>query len=234
MMREVAGVDGCRVGWLMVRQGEDGSITSSVHALAQDLFAAASQVAVLAIDIPIGLPDGGPRKCDLEARRLIGPRASSVFPTPVRAALAGTTYEEACSLSRADCGKAISQQAFQILDRIRDVDAALRGSEELRARVVEVHPEVCFYFMNGEAPLPDPKRNEGGKTIRKRLAERVIGAGVFEAIRARYRVSQVADDDILDALAALWTARRVELGEAETVPAKPPADRFGLLMQMKA
>lgn len=234
MMAEIGGVDGCPAGWLLVHQGADGSIRSSVHASAEELFAATGQLSVLAIDIPIGLPDGGSRECDVEARRLVGPRASSVFPTPVRAALAATTYAEACSLSRADCGKAISQQAFQILDRIRDVDEAMRESAALRARVVEVHPEVCFYFMNGAVPLEDAKRSEGGKAMRKRLIAEAFGEGVFETIRTRYHSRQVADDDILDALAALWTARRVEQGQAETIPSSPPADRFRLPMQMKA
>ncbi|MEW6348758.1 MAG: DUF429 domain-containing protein [Thermodesulfobacteriota bacterium] len=40
------------------------------------------------VDIPIGLRDHGPeRSCDLEARRLLGIRRSSVFPVPCRSAV---------------------------------------------------------------------------------------------------------------------------------------------------
>jgi predicted RNase H-like nuclease len=42
----------------------------------------------------------------------------------------------------------------------------------------------------------------------------------------------VADDDLLDAFAALWTAERISNGTARTVPAAPLEDRFGLRMEM--
>lgn len=71
---------------------------------------------VLAIDIPIGLTAHGPRDCDILARKLLrAPRASSVFPAPVRAVLGATTYQEATSRSEAACGQRMSQQAFGIL-----------------------------------------------------------------------------------------------------------------------
>jgi predicted RNase H-like nuclease len=45
----------------------------------------------------------------------------------------------------------------------------------------------------------------------------------------------VADDDILDALAALWTARRIQSGSATRLPSGPEErDAFGLPMQMLA
>ena len=44
-----------------------------------------------------------------------------------------------------------------------------------------------------------------------------------------------ADDDILDAFAALWTAEHVVRGTAETLPhAEPPVDGAGLPMRMLA
>jgi len=41
----------------------------------------------VAVDMPIGLRAAGPRPCDAEARRLLGPRRSSVLPTPARVVL---------------------------------------------------------------------------------------------------------------------------------------------------
>nr|WP_231640215.1 DUF429 domain-containing protein [Micromonospora sp. NRRL B-16802] len=41
-------------------------------------------LAVIGIDIPIGLPDTGRRQADVLAYKLVGPRRSSVFMTPVR------------------------------------------------------------------------------------------------------------------------------------------------------
>jgi len=37
-------------------------------------------------------------------------------------------------------------------------------------------------------------------------------------------------DDLLDAFAVLWTARRIAEGKAVTLPARPPLDSFGLRM----
>jgi predicted RNase H-like nuclease len=232
-MNAIGGVDGCPAGWLLLRQDSDGTISSAIHGSAADLFAT-SDCRLLMIDIPIGLAEKGPRQCDVEARRLLGPRRNSVFPTPVRAALAGTTYAEACELSRASCGKALSRQTFAILDRIRDVDAALRDSSALRARVREVHPEVCFYFWNGSRPMEHAKKSAQGAWDRRRLIDRAFGADVFDGVRASHRSKLVADDDILDAFAALWTAGRVMRGEARTVPAVPGRDSYGLPMEMVA
>ncbi|MGH8178223.1 MAG: DUF429 domain-containing protein [Steroidobacter sp.] len=63
--RLMAGVDGCRDGWLAVIQGG-----REVDALiAPDLKALLGAIpgALIAIDIPIGLPDRGSRDCDLQA-----------------------------------------------------------------------------------------------------------------------------------------------------------------------
>jgi predicted RNase H-like nuclease len=42
----------------------------------------------------------------------------------------------------------------------------------------------------------------------------------------------VADDDIYDAFAALWTAERIHAGTAEVIPDVPEIDSFGLEMRM--
>ena len=42
------------------------------------------QAAIIAVDVPIGLPDSGARGCALEARQILRkPRSASVFPAPV-------------------------------------------------------------------------------------------------------------------------------------------------------
>jgi predicted RNase H-like nuclease len=229
----IGGVDGCPAGWLLLRQSGD-TIHSEVHESAADLFEATADCRILMIDIPIGLAEDGPRECDVEARRLLGRRGSSVFPTPVRAALEGRSYAEACALSRARCGKGLSKQTYAILNRIRDVDAALRGSEALRARVREVHPEVCFCVWNGSEPMQHAKRTVEGARDRKALIARAFGPDAFDRVRAKHRPGMVADDDILDAFAALWTAGRVVRSEALTLPPRPLRDSHGLPMEMVA
>ena len=230
--RAIAGVDGCPAGWLCIAE-RGGTLRATVHATAAALLHAQRDAVVVAIDVPIGLADAGPRACDVEARRLLGPRRSSVFPAPVRAALDARDYREACALGVAADGRGLSRQTHAILPRIREVDALLRADADARARTWEVHPELSFRLWNDGVPMADAKRTEGGLDARRALAERAF-PGAYDAARGAFRRSAVADDDILDALAALWTARRIDAGVAVAVPADRPHDARGLRMYIVA
>ena len=88
----VLGVDGCRAGWvgaLLRGTTYDVLVAADIASLVAAARHAAPDLAVVAIDIPIGLPDDRPRLTDRLARsRLPVGRKSSVFPTPSRAAVA--------------------------------------------------------------------------------------------------------------------------------------------------
>jgi len=235
MEGSVAGVDGCKEGWLAVTINlNTRAIDVQVPDSAKRLFATLSDLEVLAIDIPIGLPDREPRACDVEARRLLGPgRGSSVFPAPARATLAGETFTEVCGLSKTACGRRVSRQTFGILPKIREVDSEVRRLTRPQDRVREVHPEVSFYFWAGEQPMRCSKTLSAGKAERLALVETSF-PGIFQWIRAQVRRRAVSDDDILDALAALWTASRISRGEARTLPESPSVDSCGLRMEIVA
>ena len=232
-MIRTAGIDGCRLGWLRVEMLEPGRYDAHVFRTADDLLNDATDFALMAIDIPIGLTEGGSRDCDIAARRLIGPRRSSVFPAPVRAALDALTYEDAALRSRAAHGKSLSRQAFAIIPKIREVDTLLRANPELQARVREVHPEVSFFLMNGARCLEHPKKKADGFAARRRLVELEFPGG-YDTVRRQFDRRSVAHDDILDAFAALWSARRTASGRPATIPETPGRDRFGLRMEMLA
>lgn len=231
-MNRIAGADGCRAGWLRVERLTSGQLAAAIRSTEQ-LVASAHQFEVLTIDIPIGLPDNGPRAVDGHARQLLGPRASSVFPTPVRAALDGVSYTDACDRSFAACGKKLSKQAFAILPKIREVDDALRRDASVADRIREVHPEVCFYYLNAAKPMAYSKKTVEGALERLGLLEAHFGP-VFSQLRASVPTRDVASDDIIDALVALWSAERVRDGTNEVLPATPIRDRFGLRMEMVA
>jgi predicted RNase H-like nuclease len=206
------------------------SVVSSIEAL----FGAPSAPGLLALDIPIGLPPSGPRACDLDARRLLGPgRGSSVFPAPIRPILAATSYAEGSEARRAAEGKRLSIQAWGIVPKVREVDAFLRADSSARERVHEVHPEVCFYFMAGGRPMSFGKKKPDGRAERTALLRKHFGTAVDSAL-AGLRQSGCAADDLLDAFAALWTARRIRAGTAVTLPATPPMDAHGLRMEILA
>jgi predicted RNase H-like nuclease len=230
----IAGVDGCKSGWLnLPLDTVTRDITAQVFSTASDLFSQTRRLDIVTIDIPIGLSDGPPRMCDLVARQLLGPRASSVFPAPVRQALPAATYLEACDLSEAACGKRLSQQAFAILPRIRGVDEQIRLIPDSQSRIREVHPEVCFYAWAGGEPMSFSKKHPAGVAERLTFVEGTYPRA-FADIRSGYSRGRVADDNIIDTLAALWTAERILAGTAITIPAPSPTDRYGLRMEMVA
>lgn len=128
-MNVVAGVDGCRSGWLCITKNlGTGKIVAQVLVCVDDVLTLTPRPDVLAIDVPIGLTDTGARACDLEARAKLGvPRLSSVFPAPVRPTLNDTTYAEACQLGAKTDGRRLSRQTWAILGKIREVDTFLRS-----------------------------------------------------------------------------------------------------------
>ena len=231
-MTRLAGVDGCRGGWLCIsKDTKTGEVTAEVFSSARELFSQPAP-AVLTIDMPIGLPSEGSRLCDTEARTLLGPRSRSVFPAPIRPALEATSRTEASRITREIDGRGVSPYAWGIYPKVKEVDEALREDAELQAWVREVHPEMCFWALNGREPMAHGKKKPEGRRERLELVETHFGAGIVEPLRALFTAKDVADDDILDAFAALWTAERVLSGEAETLPASPPVDGAGLRMEM--
>lgn len=231
----IAGSDGCKGGWLLVQAADLGApVTHAICASASELLARTAPDGILGIDIPIGISDRERRQAEVEAKSAIGARRSSVFWSPVRAALGAPTHDEANRRNRAACGLGLSAQAFHITQRIADVDAVLRADPRAAARVYEVHPEVCFTMLNDGRPMAHPKKQTEGHEERAALLAPIF-PGAYARIREAYRIGQVASDDILDALVALWTAARIRDGVARAFPAgDAPRDPYGLPMVISA
>jgi predicted RNase H-like nuclease len=217
----VLGVDGARSGWLGALV--DRPAVEWVYAVdVRDLLAL--DAAAVGIDIPIGLPESGVRACDVEARRLLGPRRSSVFAAPVRSVLHCATYAEARRVLATLDGPSMSAQAFGIIRAVRHVDEALTPADS--DRVIEVHPELVLHALSG-TDLP-PKKTPDGKA--QRLA----------ALRARFPdVERLVDgvprparfDDAIDALACAVGAERWLRGDA-TLLGNSQTDRQGKPMRI--
>jgi predicted RNase H-like nuclease len=228
----VAGVDGCSGGWLCVRARVstlEGRLALQDAVVLPDFAALLRQTgdcAAVAVDIPIGLNADGQREADAEARRRIGPRRSSVFPAPPRPLLVESGYADANAASKAQFGRGLQKQAFNILPKIREADAAM--TPELQERVVESHPEVCFWALGRERHLLHAKRTREGAEERLRLLEAVYGpsAGLL-AVPA-----SAARDDLYDACVLVWTASRVAAGTAVHLPGEAQRDKRGLRMEI--
>jgi predicted RNase H-like nuclease len=113
-----------------------------------DLLSGLSDMAAIGIDMPIGLTSGTERReADTEARRFVGPRGSSVFPTYPREVYAALDYNmarERC-LTLTGGSRSISRQAHALGERVLELEkvAAVRDD------IWEVHPEVSFCAMAG-------------------------------------------------------------------------------------
>lgn len=228
----VVGVDGCHNAWFAVSLDlQTNQISGEVYPTPAGLCRSLATAAVIAVDVPIGLTDSGSRECDREARNVLGrPRASSVFPAPIRAALRATTREEASRTQKRIDGRGIGVQSWGILPKIREWDRFLRANPQFAKRVFEVHPEVSFWALNNSRSMQHRKKAREGRDARRKLLVQQFGARALEDTRARHARSQVADDDLHDAFAALWTARRLHASAAVCLPHSPPDDAMGLPM----
>jgi predicted RNase H-like nuclease len=126
----------------------------------------------------------------------------------VRAALGSVDYREACDLSFAASGRKLSKQAYNLLPKIRQLDQLLLADPGRSDRVHEVHPELAFSQWNGGEPMAHGKKTAAGAAQRQALVEAQF-PGLALKIRTGVAKSQLADDDILDAIACLWSARRL-------------------------
>lgn len=232
MSIDVVGVDGCKSGWICAEySSKEARFRFTQRAEFTSLIRSYSDVALIAVDMPIGLTENGkPRQCDLAARKLVGPRRSSIFPAPDRRLLASPSYASASELSRELSGKGLTQQSFAIFNKIAEVDRAL--SPELQSRVFEVHPEVGFWAAAGRQ-LRYPKRKVDGFNERRSILEGIFpGVDIPTRIAAARLCNRVGPDDILDAMIAAWSAWRAAQSLSERIPPTPELDSRGLRMEM--
>jgi predicted RNase H-like nuclease len=234
----VAGVDGCRIGWIAVlMRVDDPTIHRIVTAPTLAAIAdAPERPAVIAVDMPIGLPErteGSGRVPEQLIRPLLGQRQSSVFAIPSRRAVAAEDYAQACAIAAAtsEPPRKVSRQGFAIFPKIREIDALLRARPDLIPRTYEVHPELAFWALNDAKALDQPKKVKGvpfepGLALRRGLLARsgLLPEGLIQALPPR----GAAQDDLIDALAGLTVALDIARGGGQPFPDPPGRDAHGL------
>ncbi|UCI27052.1 DUF429 domain-containing protein [Mesorhizobium sp. B2-8-5] len=242
----LAGVDGCKAGWIAVHRETGVAPSVSVFPSFQSLLDALPN-ATIAVDMPIGLPDfsrKGGRGPEALVRPLLGARQSSVFAIPSRAALYADTSDfttieawyaahrlaSAVAMETSDPPRGVSIQAFGIFSKIREIDQLVIARPDLRRRIFESHPEMAFCRLNGGTAMALPKKikgavNPAGMEERKALLCR---HGYEKAFLDQAAPRGAASDDFLDAAAMMLIAGRIASGEARPSPDPPLADRFGI------
>ena len=240
---EVVGVDGCKAGWFSVGFGRLGNYEIEKFEAFSELLAHYSGASLILVDIPIGLPRGREgRDSDSEARKILGPRRSSVFPVPTRPTVrrAAESPGDYLGAKEVECwfaGKKISKQTHAIAPKIAEVDRLMATPNgRARALVREVHPEVCFWALNNGNPMQFRKGKKKGWIERLCVLQRIEPRAqcIFDRACSNFFRKEVARDDILDALVAAVTANlgQGDGGKLQTIPTNPPKDSQGLPMEM--
>ncbi len=246
-MPALAGVDGCKAGWVAALRLPDGAVAVRIFDRFESLVDALPGDAVVAVDMPIGLPDHigkGGRGPEMAVRPLLGARQSSVFSIPSRAAVYAETgafehieawyaaHRRASRIARetSDPPRAISIQAFGIFSKIREIDELLRRRPELRARIRESHPEAAFWRLAGGRVMERPKKIKGrinpeGMEERRALLAR---SGLDRDLLGAPCPRGAGEDDLLDACAMLMIAARIADGRARPFPDPPLVDAHGI------
>ncbi len=206
----VTGVDGCGSGWIAVALSARGTVLRARTAATLDALGIEG---VTGIDMPLGLLADGWRTADALARARLGRRGASVFTIPPRAVWTAADYASANALCRELTGRGMSAQAWGLRARLLEADRFRPGS---RCPLYEVHPELSFAELSG-APLPASKHSPGGRALRRAL---LAGAGIV----LPERVAGAGEDDLLDAAAVAWSARRIATGTGRVLP-DPPQQR---------
>jgi len=233
----VCGVDGCPGGWVAAsRKIGDLDFEFSLHRRFAELVHGVGRSALVVVDIPVGLTAAGARECDRAARQFLGrPRASSVFSAPIRPALKARTWQQACRIRERVERKRYQRQSFGIFAKVREVDTLLRAEPRHQKRVREAHPEVTFAAMNGGLGMTHPKKSRAGRGERLAAIERCLGSGAvaaYEKACAEFPREKVGRDDLLDALALVWTAQRIADGGHVMLPERAERDPMGLRMNI--
>lgn len=227
-------IDGCKAGWFFVCLEENGHGSCGLLGRIEEVSDYLSAVEGVLIDIPIGLRREHPdeRLCDTKARSVLQrKRGSSVFPAPSRCALACESYADASARNRACTGRGLSKQTFAILPKIREVDEFLCG-EANRKKLREMHPEVCFWALNGHRPMSFSKRSTEGHEERMALLSRYCPGArdIAELAGQRHKRAQVARDDIVDALVGAVVSMHSKT--LRSFPQTPEIDEMGLPMEI--
>lgn len=223
-----AGLDGCRGGWVLccLDTCQKSFKFEFLPDISENL---ADRFEMLAVDMPIGLPERGRRQCDLEGRALLtGQARSRIFLDLRRSLLECSDYDEANRLARRD-GKGLSKQAWNLHPALRSVDAIMTPARQ--ARILEAHPELVFHRLNHWQTVAGKKTVEGQR-MRLDLLTRVGLDDIKDSLPELPR-KLAAVDDFLDAAACSLAAAWHATGHGRKVPIKTTErDRRGLRMEI--
>lgn len=221
----IAGVTPWSQRWIVATAKIGGAIFAPAKPRVFDSFSEilseAPAFSIIVVYAPIGYHDGPEfqiRTCDKQARRLLGKRSFTIRNAPTRSAL-----PEGASLENSK----LDAVSIKLLPRYREVAGLI---SPYRQRVVyEGNPELSFYQLNNNTPLTWSKNKENGALERLMLLEGKI-PDINSIIEEGSK--EIKPSHLLDAIALLWTARRVFGHAAQRIPSDGEWDSEGLRVEI--
>ena len=225
------GVDGFRGGWIAAVL-DHGDMRLLRYDDLSSLIEEYPVFDAFLIDMAIGLRNSTNEiRPDNEAKKELGPKASSVFPIPSRDAVYADGEEAQKQANIRTLGKSLAKQSIAIIPKIRELDAFLNAHPEYKNKILESHPEVDFARLNGSV-LMSRKKEEPGPSQRIAILSEFLDQKELYRMYNKAKELRCNQDDLIDAICLAVTGALYAHGQYETIPADPKLDEKGLFMKM--
>ena len=225
------GVDGCRGGWIAAVL-DHGDMRLLRYDDLSSLIEEYPVFDAFLIDMAIGLRNSTNEiRPDNEAKKELGPKASSVFPIPSRDAVYADGEEAQKQANIRTLGKSLAKQSIAIIPKIRELDTFLNAHPEYKNKILESHPEVDFARLNGSV-LMSRKKEEPGPSQRIAILSEFLEQKELCGMYDKAKELRCNQDDLIDAICLAVACALYAHGQYETIPAEPELDERGLIMQL--
>ena len=211
------GIDGCKDGWVAVYcpvsdfKKAKSRYYEKLSLLGNDF----NETSLGIIDIPIGLEFDKPdRSCDIEARKFLGRRSTTVFSPPCLEAIYSKSYEEAKVINKKRTGKSISKQSWFLSKKILETKHFIESGNNLNLK--EGHPECSFAEYVG-VPILENKKSMRGIFKRLDILNK-LNFNLPNLVAMLPKKAGIRIDDLFDATILCWTANRIINGNGKTFP----------------
>jgi predicted RNase H-like nuclease len=172
------------------------------------------------IDVPVGLPAHGYRRCDIEARALVGSR---VFLGARWGVWQFKCHQDANEHYWRLGDKGISRQPWCIRDKLKEVNEWMTPDRQLK--LLESHPELVFRWLAGRDL--DSKKSASGREQRLNILQDYGLDEIGRWLTTR-RGTRIGRDDLIDACACALAARdsKNRLPSIKEIPTDPRGIRM--------
>lgn len=221
--------------WVAVAYDETGFADATVFdGIGDCWFEYEDEAERILVDVPVGLVDDadGERHCDVLARSLVGPQATTIVSPPARKALRKRRYPVANRVNERKTGRELSERAFAMSEAITTVDQLLREFSAARDVVAPAHPEVSYCAFAADR-LDHDRATAGGYAERLRTLASVDrdAPPAVQAAAEAVAGHDVTVADVLDATVLAYTALP-RGGTLRSLPPEPPLDANGIPMRI--